>query len=86
MPADDEAGTSGRGHIVNAKERATYLQDRSIHIAPSPTGASDLPWPTSPPDYRRPISRPEMRPPTQTTPPPAQACTQGACLNLFAAK
>ncbi|CAL8472260.1 g11802 [Coccomyxa elongata] len=72
MSTDDEASPSGRGHIVHAKEKATYFQDRGIHIAPNPTGAADLPWPTSPPDYRRPVSRPELRPPTQPTPPANQ--------------
>lgn len=80
MSTDDEASPSGRGHIVHAKEKATYFQDRGIHIAPNPTGASDLPWPTSPPEYRRPVSRPELRPPTQPTPPASQARHRQHCL------
>ena len=56
MPGDsgqEEAPTSSSGHIVQARDRATYFQDRGIHIAPNPVAAADLPWPTSPPEYRR---------------------------------
>ena len=53
--ADDGPSTSGSssGHIVQARDRAGYFQDRGIHIAPSPVQAADMPWPTSPPEYRR---------------------------------
>lgn len=50
---EDTPSTSGNGHIVQAKDRAGYFQDRGIHIAPNPVAAADLPWPTSPPEYRR---------------------------------
>ena len=48
----EDASPSGSGHIVHARDRQGFFQDRSIHIAPTPEAAADLPWPTSPPDYR----------------------------------
>ncbi|CAL5220902.1 g2996 [Coccomyxa viridis] len=61
------ASPSGSGHIVHPRERHGFLQDRSIHIAPTPKAAGDLPWPTSPPEYRMPVSKPVLR----TSPKPA---------------
>jgi len=50
--ASEDASPSSSGHIVHARDRQGFFQDRSIHIAPTPEAAGDLPWPTSPPEYR----------------------------------